>query len=248
MRSIVPSVVVPAIAVMLWRVHASLPATWLAVVAGVASVVAIAFSMAAGLRRTTAGQVGTPRRLGAIAALATTVALVGWWQALWPCPVTCAGGDAYAELLGLPIQPLAAAALGLVTVIGFSQAHRTVIHPVAELTGWACVGASVYYLFLSAILGLLCGHCLAVHTVVLCLIGALLPGSGLRSGGRIAAVVVAALGLHALYHPVGQRAAPLVAEGELSANDVRFLTKVDHGRRLGDSTAPVRLEMVMNLH
>ena len=249
MRSILPSVLVPIGAVGLWRVEASFPETWLAILAGIASVVAIGFSMATGLRRTTAGQVGTPRRFGAVAALACVVILVGWWEWLWPCPITCAGGDAYAELLGMPIQAISASMLGLAAVIAFSQAHRTQIQGPAELIAWAAVGGTVYYLFLSLTLGLVCSHCLAVHTVVLCLIGPLLAGSGLRSGSRLATVVVAALSLHALYHPVGERStAASLPAGELSIEDQRIISQMDLGRRYGDPQAPVRVVLMVNMH
>lgn len=248
MGPILLSVVLAAIPVVLWRIHATVPAPWLAWTAGALALLAILLGLAIGLRRNMAGQSGTPRRVGALSALAAAVALLGSWEALWPCAVGCSRGAAYARLLGLDAAILAGIVLAVIALITLIQAHRTRINPVAELLAWACVGSSAYFLFLSAHLGLLCSHCLAVHGVILCLPAALLAGSSLRALERLAVVVVAALALHAWYHPVGATDRPIAIEGELDAADVRLLSRADLGRRFGDPHAPLRLELAIGMH
>lgn len=247
MGPILVSVVAAAVPVVLWRIQGATGATWLAWLAAVAAVIAIAISLAVGLRRNMAGEAGTPRRLGAMAALGAVVALVGSSTTLWPCTVACSAGAPYRELLGVHAGVVAGIILTVVAIIGLTQAHRTRINPIATLLAWTCVGGSAYYLILSAQLEMLCSACLAVHGVILCLPAALLAGGTFSPGERLAAVVIAALALHAWYHPIGDAAHSIRVEGELSTFDLRLMEQIDAGRRAGDPRAPLRAEISVGM-
>jgi len=206
------------------------------------------------------GHVGSPRRLAVLAALATLTALAGALE-FWPedC-VSCDGAPHYAKLFGVQVGYWAAGGYALLALISGLQAHRERLQAVAELAGWALIGASLWYLYVSLRLDLLCSHCMAVHSVVLCFIAPLLGGGTLPFFTRILTLLIGGLGLHALHHDIQSVAIepddtattqqdidPDDGE-ELSTAQLRFLLRADHGRRFGQAQAPLVCELLIGYH
>ena len=191
--------------------------------------------------------------LGLLAALIAALRLVPV-PGLWPCDVACAGGGHYQALGGVSV--LWAAAVGALAFAGLClrERHRPALSLPARALGWALIGGSLYFLVIGWRLDVVCPHCLAVHTAVLGCAGGLLRGVAWRDAATtgVAAALVAALGLHAAFHP------GLVRDGAdvdlltdlrapaLSAGNKLAFATADSARRRGDSTAPVILELVVD--
>lgn len=241
-------VIVPLLVVLaagLWRFGPTAAA-----LAG--SLLALAASLLVGWRWPQAARSGLPA-LGLATALIAALRLVPV-PGLWPCEVACAGGGHYQTLGGVSVLWAAVAgALGL-AALGLRERHRPTLSPWTRALGWAMIGASLYYLHLGLRLDLVCPHCLAMHTAVLAGAGALLRGADRRWATPlgIGATLVAALALHAAFHPGLVRddadvdlltSLPVPA---LSAGNKLAFATADSARRRGDSTAPVVLELVLD--
>ncbi len=174
---------------------------------------------------------------------------------LWPCATACQGGGHYQHLFGVRLEWLAlAGGIWWALVARMDVVRGDPTHPVGSLcraTTWGLAGGSAYYLWVSASLGLVCPHCLAVHTIVLT--GAILS---LRDGypwlARLGALLLVFLLLHWIYHPVVQRdappATPVVAA--LSEADSALVARIAANRAAvtGDPAAALRLDLVVDLH
>ncbi len=131
---------------------------------------------------------------------------VRFFAALWPCDLACSGVGPYGSVFGIPTWApglLAYAAVAVTAVWG----ERWYWPLAAQLLAWACVGCSLYFLLLSLHLGLVCPHCLAVHGIVLCFVAGILRGD-LGWLHRLGSMVLAALVLHAAFHPFLSDAPP----------------------------------------
>jgi hypothetical protein len=215
---------VPAIAVALAI------ATPLAVAAFVASAMA---ALTDDERRRALG-----RQFVLIGLIAATT-LVG----LWPCDVACQGGAPYQYLFHIPVACLAvgAAVIGLALV-------RVASWRIAAAWAFVLVGGSLYYLYLSWRIGLVCPYCLAVH-------GAIIPLAGLafgRAAGRMRQALVFAPALLAFaLLAIGYRIdrGPVVEDGppvgvvQPGTGDV---AAVEHGRSLGAEHAPLVADLVID--
>lgn len=186
--------------------------------------------------------------LAAAAAIVSASRPVAWWS----CGIDCGGAAAYGELFGVSVTWLASAAYATVAIAAGLAATRSARLPVMlQVAAWGAVGISIWYLILSARLGLVCDHCLATHGVVLCWSVALVRGS-LPWLGRAAGGLVAALALHALFHPGPIEPAPLLpadqpgAGDRLSSTDVQMITAADRGRQRGRSDAATVLELAID--
>ncbi|MDA3963671.1 MAG: thioredoxin domain-containing protein [Planctomycetota bacterium] len=248
MNPIAWALAAPGAAIVAWRIHAAVNARWSMWLAIAVSLIAIGLSLALNLRRTMAGQAGTPLRLAAVAGLGALVAFSALIDVVWECGSACDGTAAYASVLGIPAEVLAGSVLALIAIVVAAQAHQTRIQAGVEVLAWACVGAACYYLILSLSLGLVCPRCLAVHSVILCMIPALITGGSLRAPSRLAVIALAALALHATYHPISDAAAPPSPAGAMDAEQLRMFSKIDLGRRYGDPQAPIQAEMYLGLH
>jgi len=120
----------------------------------------------------------------------------------------------------------------------------------AAVAPWLLAGSSIYFLWLSWHLSVLCTHCLAIHVLVLAAVlpGARLPGSW---SARLACVVIAGLGLYAVQHPPDGQAIDIgvdqhLGQGDWSAGELADLLAADRGRRHGSPEAPLRVELVVD--
>ncbi|TVR14881.1 MAG: hypothetical protein EA401_03665 [Planctomycetota bacterium] len=142
--------------------------------------------------------------LGIIALLFLAVILspmisIPW---LWPCGLDCQGLGHYARWGGMPtwlwgmlayVTTLACALLAW----RWPKGAGAWLAPAALI---ACAGASVYFLWLSWHLQVLCNHCLAIHTVILTALALNVWVIAWKTA--LAVGLITALALHAAFHPV----------------------------------------------
>jgi hypothetical protein len=190
--------------------------------------------------------------LALLAALIAALRLIPG-DAVWQCAVRCQGGGHYQELFHLSVLwPAVAALVAFAGLCLRDREAERLSAPTAAL-GWALVGASCYYLHLGWRLGLVCPHCLAVHTAVLACVGGLLRT--LPAVPAAASAALAFLALHAAFHPgvvadsidVDLADDPRATATVLSAANKLAFATADAVRRSGDATAPVVLELVLDL-
>jgi hypothetical protein len=167
-----------------------------------------------------------------------------FWELLWPCQLACRGASHYRELAGLPTWAYAAVGYGVIAIAVGVRAQR-----LAEWLSWGAIGASLWFVWLSWELQLQCSHCLAIHTVILCL-----PAAGLtrlRWDQRVTTVVLSALALHAVFHPKpvtdldGPPSSHIADETPSATN--ALVEQLEKGRRMGPADAPWRAELVVDL-
>ena len=229
----------------LWR-FAPVPAA----LAG--SLLALTAALLVGWRWPQESRSGLPA-LGLLVALIAALRLVPV-PGLWPCEVACAGGGHYQALGGVSV--LWAVVVGALAFagLGLSERDRPALSTHTRALGWALIGGSLYFLLVGLRLEVVCPHCLAVHTAVLCCAGGLLRGVAWRDAAAtgVAAALIAALGLHAAFHPGLVRdgadvdlLTDLQAPALSAGNKLAFAT-ADSARRRGDSEAPVILELVVD--
>lgn len=193
-----------------------------------------------------------PKALLALALTASVIALAKPVPGLWPC-ATCRGGEDYEHLWGLSVLWYGVAAyvsLAILASLGISTRPtiRSSAAFLARLTAWTCVGCSLYFCLLSTWLHLVCGHCLAVHTPILALVPLLIRDQVPPTWPlRLALAALAALGLHAVFHPGPAGEGPPPRTGELTADQLNQVLEADRGRCNGPNEAPLRAELVVNL-
>ncbi|TVR40139.1 MAG: hypothetical protein EA402_14080 [Planctomycetota bacterium] len=179
--------------------------------------------------------------------LAALVAPMISLEALWPCGLACQGALHYSSFAGVPVW-----ALGLLTysitfflllagLRGDQQRFRLAGGILLAL----CAGGSLWYLWLSWQLELLCNHCLALHTLAL---AAMICAVRLLSFERLLTLV--ALGffaLHMVFHhqPVVD-AAPVAAPISEQRADPEVAAAMSAAMRIGEAQAEIELHLVLD--
>lgn len=175
--------------------------------------------------------------LAPFAGLAALVAIAGWLEALWPCPVTCAGAGDWQAVVGVPVAMIGATGAAVVAGLAVLGCWR-----LATAGAWLGVGGSLFFLALSAWLELWCPACLAVHGLVLCWPAALWrqrPGPVAGAGLALMAMI----GWSGAYHDRLPYAEPLATPE--AATDL--VAKALVGRVYGLAQAPWKAILVFDL-
>ncbi len=183
-----------------------------------------------------------PVETGGLLMLAAALSIAGALPGVWPCGLECHSADDYRTLFDLPVFLLAAAAY-LAAAAAFLALQRR--PGLAELAAWGLIGATVYYLGLSARLGLACGPCLSVHTAVVATLAGVARGRS-RFTARSACAVVALLLLRELHRLELDRPAPAVPPPVAAVDDDVVFRAADLGRRLGEGNQALRVEIVVS--
>ncbi|MBA3685782.1 MAG: thioredoxin domain-containing protein, partial [Planctomycetes bacterium] len=210
---------------------------------------ALIVALVVGWRWPGSARAGLPA-LALLAAGLSALRLSEHW-ALWPCEALCAGGAHYQRIFTVPILPLALALQIAVAGSALRDRHRDHLSACTQALAWAALGATAYFLFVAWRLGVRCPHCFAVHTVVLCYLGALVrePTPWVD---RVAMAALVGLALHAGFHPALVRdginldlpevtsTTALTSEGKLA------YAAADGSRRRGSSDAPLIVELAID--
>lgn len=204
--------------------------------------------------------------------MAAALGVLGRFELLWPCELSCSLGEPFASVRGIPVPGLAALLLLLLSASAGRDVRRRRLGLLSRGMAWSAVGASLYYLLLSVRLGMVCSHCLAVHTVVLSFLAVLLAGRASTLLGLLVAALSAG-GLHGVYRwsqsPPPPPVAPEVPAGDpvevaadrepeavgapppaggaaLDPEQSALLERADQGRRVGRGAALLRVEFVFS--
>ena len=183
----------------------------------------------------------------ALTILATVVALLRYIPTVWPTETCCSGGAVFEHWLGLPVALMAAVIYATFATICATTRGEHALPAIGAWLGWGAIGGSLYFLWLSLQIDLVCTHCLALHGLLLALIGPMIVASGSMRRLALLIIALAALVIHAGYNP-GPRHDPGPAVEGLVAGDLRFAMAIDRGRRRGALDAPLVLDVVVNIH
>lgn len=186
---------------------------------------------------------------------------------LWPCAAACQGGKEFSAVWGIPVWLPASAGYLLAAVLGLIGRKVSWCDSVSRLLAWAFLGCSIYYCILSWHLEMACGHCLSVHTAVLCMLGALIRHPLPHPLVRILVPMAAGLALHTVFHPFQSlvpnepvkavsgpetfanafKKGEQVQAGSLDDASLDALMRAEAGRRFGRADAPVQGEFIVRL-
>ncbi|MBA3709067.1 MAG: thioredoxin domain-containing protein [Planctomycetes bacterium] len=242
------------VSVVAWR----FAPTW---VGFVASAVALAWTWRSGSRMK--GDSRWAEHIATIGILVSALLLLAKHEpAWWPCDLSCNGGGGYERLpvIGLMVTKVALGAwlllYALVAIAGLRRQpgvpakgpHEAPSPGHVQALAWAMIGGSLFYLWTSFRLGLVCHQCLAMHTVVLALAGPMRRGA-LRPFVRIAAVAAGFLALLAVYGPALRTdvAKPSADPTVLTPGreDAAYVEGADANRRIGRADAAFVLELAL---
>lgn len=230
-RATLPILGLAILQVVLWRWA---PGAWVLSLTGLIVILAALMSF------------GTSRGYGlAIFSLgAAAVSTLVAHPSLWPCEVACSGAIHYRSLGPLPTWAWAALAYTAIGILGLAQPRTYALATLTRGAAWGCVGASIYFLILSWRLDMLCSHCLAVHGIVLCF-PAVLGGHSPAWPQRWLIMLVAALGLHAAFHPGPHQA--LAEPVDVDHQQREAFEALLRQRVIGSEQAPWQGDLVLDL-
>lgn len=186
---------------------------------------------------------------------------------LWPCAAACQGGKEFSAVWGIPVWLPASVGYLLAAVLGLIGRKVPWCDSASRVFAWAFVGCSIYYCVLTWHLEMACGHCLSIHTAVLCMLGALLRHPLPHPLVRVLAPLAAGLALHAVFHPFRAILPPEpvknlsgpeafasafkktepVQTGTLDDASLDTLVRAEAGRRFGRADAPIQGEFIVRL-
>ena len=234
--------------VIAWRLGSEPGQTIGEYVGAAGSLITILLALSIGLRRSKRHWQWTGTLL-----FLTAVTAILYSCGLWPCEVACAGAGPYQGLYGIHVGILALVPL-LITAITCFLANKNPEAAYGAAASWMLAGlsgASVYYLFLSWDIGLLCPYCLAVHTGTLSAFSSCLVHASGRWYARTGTIAVSALCLHAVYHPgaylISPEHKPVDVELGLSTAQTRVLLSLDRARSRGHAEAPIKADLIIDL-
>ena len=242
-------------------------ASLLALAAAAVPVAALALPPSAGLALSTLAALtlaaGGARRcapwLPALLALQLVALCLLRLLGAWPCDTACQGGGYYQRLAGVPVETAGLAAYALLAALALRDLRRGAPSPALSRYAWLLAGGSLFFLWISAQLGLACPFCRAVHATMLVAAASLPPPPGAAGARRwCAALLWLAAGvllLNLAYHhravPDAVFALPPGAPGDPAAAALRAgadYHTIDRGRSTGPDQARYRMVVVVDPH
>jgi hypothetical protein len=192
------------------------------------------------------------------------VRLAGWWR----CDVACQGGGHYQQLAGVSVVWPALAAYAVLAVLAIRDAQRGAWCPWLVRLVWLYAGGSLFFLWVSQRLGLVCPFCLTIHgTMAMALICARPLPAGMRWWDLARWLGLGFLLLNlAFHHQVvpdveparpssgsddgmgGFMGAPRPDGQAAAARASAAYRAADTGRIMGDAGARWRIELVIDPH
>ena len=176
-----------------------------------------------------------------ILSMAVVVAPLIAMPTIWPCPVACQGGAAYAQLAGIATWAWGFVAYAICLALGMIN-YVLVKGELAQICGKlyalglaACAGVSVWFLGLSWQMELLCNHCLALHGLVLlacCL-------AWRDRWKHVSALTLGLLLCHALFS-IGAAPPPAIQLGSAETRLSAQVEQLDAAMTFGEAEAPFK--------
>jgi uncharacterized membrane protein len=172
----------------------------------------------------------------------------------WSCDIDCQGGYRYQSLVGVPTPIFGVVLLIILAVSARFDQRRARESLATHALACALAGTSLYFLWLSWQLRMVCPYCLSAHTAVLSVAALSLRNLRREGSWKLAAhsLVIAALAavlLHVAYEEDPNRVIdePPPSPGTAAKPDDPIVAQIEQGRRIGRANAPLILEVVTDL-